>query len=147
MSRRIGIGVALTLLLTGCASTWQVTYASAAATADYVERVHERGWSAPLRVRVEECAESLPSTATGEAVDLCLGPYASNDKVVKALEVYNAAADVLAATLLATDPKGDQTPVLAAWLDVLAAARELVSLFPEGDKLMRQLDAIAKRRR
>lgn len=132
-------------LLSGCAGTWQQVYAGAAATADYIDSAHERGWSNPLNQRVDECAESLPSTATGDDVDACLGPYAANPEVLTALERYNAAADVLSATLLATDPNGDQTEVLAAWSAVLAAARELVALFPDGERFLRQLDAIARK--
>lgn len=134
---------ALLLALTGCAGTWQGVYAGASATADYVETTHERAWSEPLRVRVKEC-DALPDETTDQVL-LCLGPYAANPDVLAALEKYDAAADVLAATLLATDPNGDQTQVLAAWADVLAAARELVALFPDGERFLKQLDALARK--
>lgn len=134
-------------VLLGCASVWQGVYAGAAATADYVDKTHERGWSAPLRIRVAECDADLPEGATAEQVDVCLGPYAANAEVVAALETYNAAADVLAATLLATDPSGDQTDVLVAWGDVLAAARAFVALLPDGERYLRQLDALTRRTR
>lgn len=138
------LAASLAFAAAGCAGTWQGVYAGAVTAADYVDRTHERGWSEPLRVRVAECSESLPSTATVEAVDVCLGPFARNAEVLAALERYDAAADVLAAALLATDPHGDQTQVLAAWADVLAAARDFVALLPEGPRYLQQLDALTR---
>lgn len=134
------------LLVTGCASTWQAVYAGASASADYIDRTHAKAWSEPLRERAEECDETLPDDRTDADVDACLGVYARNPEIVAALERYNAAADVLAAVLIATDPTAkDQSAVLAAWGDVLEAARSLVALFPEADRLLRQLDVITRR--
>lgn len=141
---RLAAPVLLCLALTGCASVWQSVYATSHATADYVETTHERAWSEPLRVRVKEC-DVLPDETPTDQVLLCLGPYAANPDVLAALEKYDAAADVLAATLLATDPNGDQAQVLAAWADVLAAARELVALFPDGERYAKHLDALARK--
>lgn len=133
------------LALAGCANGWQAVYAGARATADYVDATHERAWSEPLRERVAECDATLPEARTEADVTACVGVYSRNPEVVAALEKYDAAADVLAAALLAADPNGDQTQVLAAWADVLAAARELVALFPDGERYLKQLDALARK--
>lgn len=145
LARTLAAPALLCLALTGCAGTWQGVYASASATADYVETTHERAWSEPLRERVAECDHDLPDDRTEADVVACVGVYARNPEIVAALEKYDAAADVLAATLLATDPNGDQAQVLAAWADVLAAARELVALFPDGERFLKQLDALARK--
>lgn len=134
--------LAAAVLLSACAGTWQSVYAGAAAAADYVDTTHRRGWSEPLNRRVDQCEQS---TARGVASLSCLGPYVHNPEVIEALERYNAAADVLTASLLATDPKGDQSAVVAAWTDVLAAARAFVALLPDGERYLRQVDALTRR--
>lgn len=138
--------LALVLALAGCASTWKAVYAGARTSADFVDQTHERAWSLPLGERVDECGQILPPDASRADVDACLGVFVANPKVLEALVAYNAAADVLAAALLATDPEAkDQSAVLDAWGDVLAAARDLLVLFPDGERFVRQLDAIAGR--
>ena len=145
MPRRLTFAaVVLSLAVAGCAGTWQRVYASARTSADFIDATHERGWSEPLRVRVAECGESLPEHASPDQVDVCLGPFAFNAEVLAAVEAYDAAADVLAAALLTTDPRGDQAPVLAAWADVLAAARAFVARLPDGDRYLKQLDALTR---
>ena len=90
----------------------------------------------------------MPEDSDVATFDECLGVFAHNDEVVAALERYNAAADVLAATLLATDPEtGDPSTVLSAWAAVVAAALDLVALFPEGQTLARQLEQLTDNRR
>lgn len=134
------------LFATGCASTWQAVYAGASASADYIDQTHAKAWSEPLRERAEECDETMPEDRTDADVDACLGVYARNPEVVAALERYNAAADVLAAVLIATDPTAkDQSAVLEAWGGVLEAARALVAILPEADRLLRQLDTITRK--
>lgn len=137
----------MVVVLSGCAGAWQGTYAGAKTLAVYVEDVHKNGWSEPLNAQVDECEESLAEDASMAEVDECLGEFGvANPKVVKALEVYNEAAGVLGAALLATDPNSkDQSAVVEAWADVLAAALDLVALFPEGEKFVKQLKVIARK--
>lgn len=145
---RLGpLGLILTLNLSACTTTWQGIYASASVSADFIERTHAKGWSEPLRARHADCDATLPDDRTDADVDACMGQYAArNPDVVVALEHYNAAADVLATVLLATDPNDrDQADVLEAWGAVLGAARDLLRLFPDADKHLRQLDAITSK--
>lgn len=139
--------VLVSVFLFGYAGAWKGTYAGAKTLAVYVEDVHENGWSEPLNARVDECEESLADDASLAEVDECLGEYGeANPKVIVALEAYDAAAKVLGAALLATDPSSkDQSAVVEAWADVLAAALDLVSLFPEGEKFVKQLKVIARK--
>ena len=138
--------LAVLLSLTGCAGSWQNTYAGAKTLAVYVEDVHENGWSKPLNAKADQCEASLPEDASAAQVDECLGPFVHNDKVVDALEAYDAAAEVLGAALLATDPSSkDQSAVLEAWGDVMSAALDLIALFPEAEKFTKQLKTIARK--
>jgi hypothetical protein len=142
------LALLLALGATACASTWRTVYAGSSAAADFIDRTHARAWSEPLNKRADECEETLPEDRISADVDACLGVYTRNPDVLAALERYNAAADVLAAVLLATDPEAkDQAAILAAWADVLAAARDLLALFPDADKHLRQLDTLTGKAR
>lgn len=141
---------ALVLLatLSGCANAWKTSYVGGAVAADFVVDTHKQAWSEPLNARAEECDATLdPETDTKADFDECMGVYASehNSKVVRALEVYDASASVLAQLLLTTDPENpDEKKLLSAWGNVLNAALDLVSLFPEGEKYARQLRTLTK---
>jgi hypothetical protein len=136
----------LLLLLSACAGPWKSTYTAGAVTAQFVDDTHRIAWSEPLRERAEACDNRLdPEVDTKADFDQCLGPYVANDDVLLALERYNAAADVLAAVLLATDPeKPDRDKLVAAWADVLDAALDLIALFPEAEKYSAQLKTLTQ---
>jgi hypothetical protein len=136
----------LLVTLSACAGPWKSTYTAGAVTAQFVTDTHRIAWSEPLRERAEECDKRLdPEVDTKADFDHCLGQYAANDVVLLALERYNAAADVLAAVLLATDPeKPDRAKLVAAWADVLDAALDLIALFPEAEKYSGQLKTLTQ---
>ena len=129
----------------GCANAWKVAYVGGSTAASFVTDTHKQAWSKPLNAKAEECSASLTDENTKADFDACLGIYTENDKVVKALEAYNAASEVLETVLLATDPENpDKAKLLTAWTAVLDAALNLVALFPEGAKYTSQLQTLTK---
>jgi hypothetical protein len=136
--------IPILLLIPACAGPWKSTYTAGAVTAQFVTDTHRIAWSEPLRERADECESRLDYEVDTQAdFDECLGVYAQNDQVLEALEVYNAASEVLEQALLATDPeKPDRVALISAWADVLDAALHLLALFPEAEKLAGQLQTL-----
>lgn len=138
----------LLISLAGCASAWKATYTGGAVTSQFVTDTHRIAWSEPMRERTQECNDKLdPEVNTKADFDACTDPYTAsgNAKITNALRIYNAAADVLAEALLATDPsKPNKAELVKAWGDVLSAALDLVRLFPEAEKYVNQLELLTK---
>jgi len=136
-------------LLTGCAGAYLNTYRAAVITRDTVTETHKTLWSDPLNARADECEKDLGGEYTLEEIDACMKPYTldNNDKVVKALAAYRTAAASLTAILIAAegDPDGiDKDALKAAMADTLAAAKDLIELFPEAQKWFDRLEMLLK---
>lgn len=140
--------VCMVLLSTGCANSWQHTYASAATMKEFVTNTHKTGWSDPLNDQREECNESLdPEVNTKADFDECMGPYSveTNKKILTALEVYKSKAAILSAVLLATDPENpDPEKLQEAFELALGAAQDLLALLPEGKRNLSTLKKLTK---
>lgn len=135
----------LSLLLfgSGCAgvSQKQQAYIAASVTKNVVEEAHA-AYSRRLNARVDECTpEKNESIDTVRKFDECLGPYAHNQKVVLALGIYRTAAVTLF-ELLRESETSDTQQVLAAKRRVLEAAFELLSLMPEAQPYVEELQEI-----
>ena len=143
--------VVLTLVLAGCApgKAYVNTYRAAIITKDVVTEAHQLLWSDPLREKVKECDEAIPDNAGVEALELCLAPYTkeANDKVVAALAAYRTAAQATSTILIAAEqnPDGIDKEALSKSIKAtIAAADELVSLFPKGKKWRDKLTMLLK---
>lgn len=143
--------LALAFIL-ACVNAWQAVYIGGATTAALVTDAHKLGWSEPLNARARECDAKLNAeTDTKSDFDQCMGTFApeNNDKVVYALERYNAAADILTKTLQATDPERpdpvDRTKILLAWAEVYQSALAFLKLLPDGDKHVERMKRLVKR--
>mgnify|MGYP006969423161 CR=1 FL=1 len=135
---------------TACAGAWVNTYRAGALTKGVVTEVHKEAWSEPLRARVEKCDAEVPEEdGQLEALEACLKPYTrdNNEHVKQSLAAYNTAAAALGAILIATEdnPKGvDKDALQGALVDTVAAAKELLSAFPESKKWIDRLDKLLK---
>lgn len=133
----------------GCAhgDPYLNTYRGAVITKEIVTEAHAIGWSDPLRERAQECDTEANDTVA--KLDECMAPYTreNNDKVVKALASYKAAASALTTILVAAEknPEGlDRDALRSAMDDTLKAARELVALFPEANEWLGRLEMLLK---
>jgi len=145
--RRALLAMVACLALSGCGSAYINTYRGAVITKELVTEAHESQWSEPLRERAAECDTEANDTVA--KLDECMAPFTkdNNDKVVKALAAYKTAASALSAILIAAEknPDGlDKDALKQAMSDTLAAARELISLFPEAAEWMERVEMLLK---
>lgn len=133
------IAVGLTLILTasaGCAAGYRATYGAGAITKEFVTQAHEV-YSQELNERFDECdprsnPESTVLLGDLESLNECMGDgYTKDDatSVLQALAAYVAASEVLSAVLLEMNSGREERR--DAWVDVLEAALETISYFPE----------------
>lgn len=130
----------------GCASvqkTHKRVYIGAAVTKQVITEGHEV-YSNQLNAKVTECDPDNNAEITSEALfDECLGPYAHNDDVVLALEVYKAAAELLFNYLKSEEP--DKDKLLELGRDALNAAFDLAKKFPEAQGVAKKLEKLVGR--
>jgi hypothetical protein len=131
----------------GCASvqkTHKRVYIGAAVTKQVVTESHEI-YSNQLNAKVSECdPDNNPKITSEELFDECLGPYAYNDDVVMALEVYKAAAELLFKYLKNEDP--DKEKLLELSRDAINAAFDLAKKFPESQAVAHRLEKLVGRK-
>lgn len=147
-------GVIATSACAHKADPYVSTYRGAVIVKGVTTEAHKEAWSDPLRETAAACDEKLsgddvPDEEQYEDLQACLGPYnaENNDKVVKSLAAYKAAATALTAALIAAEgnPEGvDQDALNEALRDTLAAARELIALFPESQAWVDRLELLTK---
>lgn len=141
--------ILLLFAATGCAgqNAYVNTYRAGVIAKQVVTESHKELWSDPLRDKVQEC--DTEENSTTELLDECLKPFTkdNNEKVVQTLAAYQAAAATLSTILIASekDPNGVNKEALKQAIgDTLAAARELIALFPEGQAWLDRLDMLLK---
>jgi hypothetical protein len=117
--------LALALCSAGCATAHKNAYIAASVTKQVVTESHEI-WSEKLNEKATECDNS---TDTSEAFDQCLGPYAKNDDVVTALEIYKNAAESLFRVLKSED--AEATAIKELRQRVIDAAWDLLDKLPD----------------
>lgn len=137
--------LALALCSIGCASAQKNAYIAASVTKQTATEAHQI-WSEQLNIRVDECDPEKNSKITTEAqFDECLGPYASNDDIVIALEIYTKAAESLFVILKSPNP--DKAALSELRRRVIDAAWDLLEKMPD-DKfggIKKQLESIVGR--
>jgi hypothetical protein len=113
--------------LPGCAamSAQNKAYVAASVTKQVVTESHKI-WSEQLNEKAGECDAS---TETAEAFDECLGPFAHNDDVVLALEIYKSAAESLFVVLKSDNP--EKTAIDELKKTVIDAAWDLMDKLPD----------------
>lgn len=146
---KAAVAACMAVVLSGCAGTYLNTYRAAAITRDTVTEAHKALWSGPLNERADECERDLGEDYSLEEIDACMKPYTldNNDKVVKALAAYRAAASTLSAILIAAEknPEGlDKEALRDALGQTLDAAKDLIALFPEAQQWLDRLEMLLK---
>ena len=138
-------------LLPGCAggSAYLNTYRAGVITKEVVTQSHKELWSDPLRSKAEVCSQAVPEDGSVAELDDCLKPFTktNNDKVVTSLAAYQAAAAALTAILIASEknPEGvDKVALREAIENTVAAARELITLFPKAAAWADRLEMLLK---
>lgn len=137
--------LALALCSIGCATAQKNAYIAASVTKQTVTEAHEI-WSEQLNVRVDECDPDKNAEITTEAkFDDCLGPYASNDDIVMALEIYKNAAESLFVILKSPEP--DKAALSELKKRVIDAAWTLLEKMPDDafGGIKKQLESIVGR--
>jgi hypothetical protein len=111
----------------GCApmSAHQKAYVAGSVTKQVVTESHEI-WSKQLNEKATECDQS---TDSAEAFDECLGPFAHNDDVVMALEIYKKAAESLFEILKSDDAQ--KTAIDEMKKHVVEAAWAVMNKLPD----------------
>ena len=137
--------LALALCSIGCASAQKNAYIAASVTKQVTTEAHEV-WSEKLNVRVGECdPDKNPKITTEAEFDDCLGPYASNDDIVMALEIYKKAAESLLVILKSAEP--DKAAISELKKQVIDAAWLLLDKMPDDSfgGIKKQLESIVGR--
>lgn len=137
--------LAFALCSIGCASAQNNAYIAASVTKQVTTEAHEV-WSERLNVRVGECDPEKNSEVKTEAqFDDCLGPFAHNDDIVLALEIYKKAAESLFRILKSPNP--DKTAIAELKERAIDAAWLLLDKMPDESigGLKKQLESIVGR--
>ena len=118
-------------------------YIAGSVSKQYITEAHGI-YSEQLNARVTECdPDGNAEIKTEDDFNNCLGQFRFNDKVVLALEVYQAAAVVLFNVL--KNPDSPKEAILSSKDDLLRAAESLLNLMPDADKKLNQLKSLIRR--
>ena len=100
-----------------------------------VTEAHKVFWSDPLQARAAVC-----NKPTRAEILACLEPFTpeNNDKIVAALEAYEAAATLAGTTIIAMEGQSTKDSILS----VTQAAVRLVGLFPKAETAAAALNAV-----
>lgn len=154
--KRLILSAVAALTMTACAGGYRAAYVTGAVTKEFVTTEHAR-YDEQARNKLEQCdPEKNPDNGVETKADFdeCMTPQyseATQEKIVQALGVYKAAAEAASGVLLAVDPaRGggkklttEQKAELRKSVEAtVAAAIEALSLFPEGEKLAKKLEAL-----
>ncbi len=140
--RRIVLALSLSLTA-GCAGGYKSSYVAGAVTKQLTTESYDI-YSEGFNEKLDECdPANNDSVATKTELDKCLGKFFDNDghgKIETAVKAYHAAAKVHTEVMIAVDSTDEDRK--AATQKVLEAAMELLSLFPEGEKLVNKLKSL-----
>lgn len=153
--KRLILSAVVALTMNGCVTGYRAAYITGSVTKEFVTTEHAR-YDEQAQNKLAQCdPDRNPDSGveTKADFDACMTPQyseATQEKIVQALGVYKAAAEAASGVLLAVDPArggGKLTAEQKAELKksiqaTVAAAVEALSLFPEGEKLAKKLEAL-----
>lgn len=146
MKRIAGLALALTLS-TGCANAYKAAYVTGAVTKEFTTGAYDE-YSTQFNAKLTECdPETNEEVTTKTELDECMGPAfekKTHDKIVTAVDVYYEAAKALTAVLSSSEP-GD-ADMKAAATAIFESAIAVLEMFPESEKLVSKLKALAGRK-
>ena len=140
--RRIVLALSLSLTA-GCAGGYKASYVKGAVTKQLATESYDV-YSEVFNEKLDECdPANNDSVATKTELDECLGKFFDNEdhgKIEVAVKAYHVAAQAHTKAMTAVDGSDEERK--AAPGKVLEAALELLSLFPEGEKLVTKLKSL-----
>ena len=137
--RRIALALSLTFA-SGCAGSYKASYVTGAVTKQFATESYDI-YSGEFNEKLEECdPANNDSVTTKKELDECMGKFyakPAHEKIETAAKGYHAAAKIHTEVMIAVDGTPEERK--EATKKVLEAAMELLSLFPEGEKLVKKL--------
>lgn len=141
--QRIALGISLILATgsaTGCAGSYKGSYVTGAVTKQFATESYNV-YSDQFNEKLEACSPANnDSVTTKTELDECMGRgYAKPDheRIERATKVYHEAAKIHTQVMIAVDGSPEERK--AATKKLLESAMDLLSLFPEGEKLVKKL--------
>lgn len=133
----------LALFLTftvGCAGSYKASYVTGAVTKQLTTESHDI-YSEQFNKKLDECDPKNNSAVTTKTeLDECMGKAFNNethDKIEIAAKAYYEAATIHSEVMIVVD--GDPEERKAATQKILDSAMALLTLFPDGEKLVKKL--------
>jgi len=144
--RQAVLALFLSLSTASCASAYKVSYVTGAVTKEFTTENYKI-YSEQFNKKLDECKpENNPNVTTKTELDKCMGKYfehATHEKIELAVEVYYKAAEAHTGVMIATKATDEERRTAAK--QVLDAAIGLISLFPNGEKLVKKLKMLTRR--
>jgi hypothetical protein len=131
----------LSLLFTvGCAGSYKASYVTGAVTKQLTTESHDI-YSKEFNEKLDECDPNNNSSVTTKTeLDECQGKFfdkADHDKIEVAVKVYYEAAKIHSESMVLVEGSAEERK--AATQKILESAMALLSLFPDGENLVKKL--------
>ena len=140
--RRIALALSLTFTA-GCAGSYKASYVTGAVTKQFSTESYGV-YSEEFNKKLDGCdPANNDSVTTKTELDECMGKgYAkpTHEKIETAVKVYYEAAKIHTEVMIAVDGTPEERK--AATKRLLESAMALLSLFPEGEKLVKKLEKL-----
>ena len=140
--RRTFLAISLAFV-TACAGSYKASYVAGAVTKQLATESYDV-YSAEFNKKATECdPQTNESITTKTELDECMGKaYAkpTHDKIKVGVAAYHEAAKAHTNVMVAVDGSAEERK--AATQAVLESAIELLSLFPNGEKLVKKLKSM-----
>ena len=134
--RRIVFALSL-VTMTGCAGGYKASYVAGAVTKQFTTESYEV-YSDQFNKKLDECSpENNSAVTTKKQLDECMGDAfkkETHDKIETAANAYYEAAEIHSEAMKMVD--GPEDARKEATEKILESAMELISLFPDGEKLV-----------
>ncbi|KKK97546.1 hypothetical protein LCGC14_2651660 [marine sediment metagenome] len=136
--RRLVFALSLTLSA-GCASGYKISYVAGAVTKQFATESYDV-YSEQFNKKLDECDPANNDTVTTKSsLDECMGKYyakPAHEKIETAVKTYHEAAKIHTQSMIAVDADPEERK--DATRKILDAAIDLLSLFPDGEKLVKK---------
>lgn len=140
--RRIALVFSL-FTLSACAGSYKASYVAGAVTKQFTTDAYDI-YSEQFNKKLDECdPQNNSAVTTKEQLDDCMGDAfkkETHDKIELAAKAYYEAAKVYSEIMMFTD--GDAESRKESTRKVLESSMNLLSLFPDGEKLVNKLKGL-----
>ncbi len=141
--RRIVLALSLTLV-SGCAGSYKASYVAGAVTKQFATESYDV-YSGFFNEKLNECSPANNESVTTKAeLDECMGKFyakPAHEKIETAVKAYYEAAKIHSDIMVSVDSTPEERK--EATKRVLESAMNLLSLFPDGEKLVNKLKKLA----